>query len=119
MGNFSAALKGFDGAGLKVSPLSFQFERVTGLKAWHLHQLNTGELRLYFDGETPTGDIQQQLAKQLQNIVSGRDYELVEGVWELERGGKFKRVTSDLTCRGKTDVMLVLENPIQRERWNQ
>jgi phenylacetate-coenzyme A ligase PaaK-like adenylate-forming protein len=86
-----------DGAGLKVSPLSFQFERVTGLKAWHLHQLNTGELRLYFDGETPTGDIQQQLARQLQHIVSGRDYELVEGVWELERGGKFKRVTSDLT----------------------
>jgi phenylacetate-coenzyme A ligase PaaK-like adenylate-forming protein len=86
-----------DGAGLKVSPLSFQFERVAGLKAWHLHQLNTGKLRLYFDGQSPAGDIQQHLSKHLQHIVSGRDYELVEGVWGLEHGGKFKRVTSDLT----------------------
>jgi len=85
-----------DGAGLKVSPLSFQFERVAGLKAWHLHQLNTGELRLYFDGETPAEDIRLQLAKQLEHIISGREYELVEGVWEFELDGKFKRVTSDL-----------------------
>jgi len=86
-----------DGAGLKVSPLSFQFEHVAGLKAWHLHQLFTGELRLYFDGEAPCGDIRQQLAKQLECIISGRDYELVEGVWGFELDGKFKRVTSDLT----------------------
>jgi len=85
-----------DGAGRKVSPLSFQFERVAGLKAWHLHQLNTGELRLYFDGETPAEDIRLQLAKQLEHIISGREYELVEGVWEFELDGKFKRVTSDL-----------------------
>ena len=89
-----------DGAGLKVSPLSFQFERVAGLKAWHLHQLSSGALRLYFAGEVlaeVSGEgIQEQLAKQLQKIVAGRDYELVEGVWGLERGGKFKRVTSDL-----------------------
>ena len=85
-----------DGAGLKVSPLSFQFERVAGLKAWHLHQLSSGALRLYFDSEVPGEGIQEQLAKQLQQIVAGRDYELVEGVWGPERGGKFKRVTSDL-----------------------
>jgi phenylacetate-coenzyme A ligase PaaK-like adenylate-forming protein len=85
-----------DGAGLKVSPLSFQFERVAGLKAWHLHQLSSGALRLYFDSEASSEDIHEQLAKQLQQIVTGRDYELVEGVWGLERGGKFKRVTSDL-----------------------
>jgi phenylacetate-coenzyme A ligase PaaK-like adenylate-forming protein len=88
-----------DGAGLKVSPLSFQFERVAGLKAWQLHQLNSGELRLYFDGETGAGDIQSQLAKHLQQIVNGRSFELIEGVWKRERGGKFKRVTSELTGR--------------------
>ena len=82
---------------MKVSPLSFQFEGITGLKAWHLHQLKTGALQLYFDGETPTGDIRQQLAKQMQSIVPGRDYELLEGVRAAERGGKFKRVTSELT----------------------
>ena len=94
-----------DGAGLKVSPLSFQFERVAGLKAWHLHQLSSGALRLYFDSEVPgeatsglPGEgIQEQLANQLQQIVTGRDYELVEGVRGLERCGKFKRVTSDLS----------------------
>jgi phenylacetate-coenzyme A ligase PaaK-like adenylate-forming protein len=85
-----------DGAGLKVSPLSFQFERVAGLKAWQLHQLNSGELRLYFDGETAAGDIQPQLANHLQQIVTGRSFALIEGVWKRERGGKFKRVTSDL-----------------------
>lgn len=86
-----------DGAGMKVSPLSFQFERVAGLNAWRLHQLFTGELRLYFDGETTCGDIRQQLAKQLERIISGRSYELVEGVWGYVADGKFKRVTSDMT----------------------
>jgi phenylacetate-coenzyme A ligase PaaK-like adenylate-forming protein len=90
-----------DGAGLKVSPLSFQFERVAGLKAWHLHQFSSGALRLYFDSEVSDGipdeGMQAQLASQLQHIVAGREYELVEGVWGLERGGKFKRVTSDLS----------------------
>ncbi|MCP4090979.1 MAG: hypothetical protein GY746_14490 [Gammaproteobacteria bacterium] len=89
-----------DGAGLKISPLSFQFERVAGLKAWHLHQLSNGTLRLYFDCETPSGlpgkSIREQLIKQLQEIVIGRDYELMEGVWKLKQVGKFKRVTSDL-----------------------
>lgn len=86
-----------DGVGLKVSPLSFQFERIAGLKAWHLHQISSGALRLYFDSEVPGEGIQEQLAKQLQEIVAGRDYELVKGVWGVERGGKFKRVTSDLS----------------------
>jgi phenylacetate-coenzyme A ligase PaaK-like adenylate-forming protein len=85
-----------DGAGLKVSPLSFQFERVTGLQAWRLHQLETGTLRLYFDAEAPTGDIQQQLVRHLRQIVAGRDCELVEGIWKGEQRGKFKRVISDL-----------------------
>ena len=85
-----------DGAGLKVSPLSFQFERIAGLKAWQLHQLETGDLRLYFDAETTSGDIRPQLSKQLKHIVSGRSFELMEGLWALERGGKFKRVSSDL-----------------------
>jgi len=86
-----------DGAGLKVSPLSFQFERVAGLKAWRLHQLSSGALRLYFDSEVPDEGIREQLARQLQHIVAGRDYELVEGVWEHEHAGKFKRVTSDMS----------------------
>ncbi len=85
-----------DGAGKKVSPLSFQFERIVGLKAWQLHQLDTGELRLYFDAESPDGEIQQQLANELKAIVSGRDHSLHEGVWRLKRTGKFKRVISDI-----------------------
>ncbi len=85
-----------DGAGLKVSPLSFQFEGVAGLKAWQLHQLDSGNLRLYFDSETAISDIRPQLAKQLERIVPGQNIELVEGLWSLERGGKFKRVSSDL-----------------------
>ena len=85
-----------DGAGRKVSPLGFQFERIDGLKAWRLHQLSTGELRLYFDGETAVRNIRQQLAKELVHIISGRDYKLVEGTQRLKLDGKFKRVTSDL-----------------------
>ncbi|MGI9307782.1 MAG: hypothetical protein ACR2P6_00890 [Gammaproteobacteria bacterium] len=83
-----------DGAGLKVSPLSFQFEQIAGLKAWQLHQLSSGTLRLYVDSERPLATIREQLTAQLHNIVAGRDCELVEGVWSAERGGKFKRVTS-------------------------
>jgi phenylacetate-CoA ligase len=85
-----------DGAGMKVSPLSFQFEQVAGLKAWQLHQLSSGALRLYFDSDAPAVDIRTQLTGQLQRIVAGRDCELIEGVWGQVREGKFKRVTSDL-----------------------
>jgi phenylacetate-coenzyme A ligase PaaK-like adenylate-forming protein len=91
-----------DGAGRKVSPLSFQFEKVAGLKAWRIHQLQSGLLRLYVDSETGAGelsdDVRQQLAGQLRNIVPGRSHELVTGIWQLERGGKFKRVVSDVVA---------------------
>jgi phenylacetate-coenzyme A ligase PaaK-like adenylate-forming protein len=89
-----------DGLGRKVSPLSFQFEQVEGLRAWRIHQLKSGVLRLYFDSETSDSklglDVRRELASQLQAIVPGREYELVAGIWKLERGGKFKRVVSDI-----------------------
>jgi len=86
-----------DGAGRKVSPLSFQFEKVVGLIAWRVHQLQAGDLKLYFDAEhgSSDSDLRQQLASQLTTIVPGRNYELLAGIWRLEHGGKFKRVVSD------------------------
>jgi phenylacetate-coenzyme A ligase PaaK-like adenylate-forming protein len=85
-----------DGFGKKVSPLSFQFERVEGLQAWRIHQLSSGELRLYFDAEPSAAmHIQQQLVEHLQSIVPSRGCELLPGIWQLERAGKFKRVVSD------------------------
>ncbi|MDG1462151.1 MAG: hypothetical protein P8R04_01160, partial [Gammaproteobacteria bacterium] len=85
-----------DGSGMKVSPLSFQFESIAGLKSWQLHQLDTGELRLYFTADGTAVDVQKQLGKELQKIVSGRNYVLHAGIWQLQRAGKFKRVVSDL-----------------------
>ncbi|NND53869.1 MAG: hypothetical protein HKN56_02735, partial [Gammaproteobacteria bacterium] len=85
-----------DGAGRKVSPLSFQFERIAGLRAWRIHQLRTGELRLYVDAEQ-AADTQQQLTEHLQAIVPGRQVELTRGIWQLRNAGKFKRVVSDFT----------------------
>ncbi len=85
-----------DGAGRKVSPLSFQFEQVPGLKAWRIHQLQSGELRLYFDAETmPMAIVRRQLISQLKNIVPGRRCELVSGTRKLVLAGKFKRVVSE------------------------
>jgi phenylacetate-CoA ligase len=86
-----------DGAGRKVSPLSFQFEKVPGLIAWRVHQLQAGDLKLYFDAEHGSSDseLREQLASQLTTIVPGRGYELFAGIWRLEHGGKFKRVVSD------------------------
>ncbi len=80
--------------GQRVSPLSFQFEKLPGLQYWRLHQLGTGDLRLYFDASTPetTGP---ELASALATVVPGRKIDLVQGVWKLKRGGKFKRVVSD------------------------
>jgi phenylacetate-coenzyme A ligase PaaK-like adenylate-forming protein len=89
-----------DGAGRKVSPLSFQFEKVPGLSAWRIHQLKSGDIRLYFDvvaGEDKLSEAaRQQLVHELQNIVPGRAHQLLPGVWQLRHGGKFKRVVSDL-----------------------
>ncbi len=81
-----------DGKGQKVSPLSFQFERVGQLQAWRLHQRTGGELQLYFDGAAEAGP---RLANAVRRHVPGRPVELIEGVWQLQRPGKFKRVSSD------------------------
>jgi phenylacetate-CoA ligase len=88
-----------DGAGRQVSPLSFQFEQVDGLKAWRMHQLKTGAIRLYVDLEADGEagrNAHSQLIQQFQNIVPGRDCELLDGTSKLERPGKFKRVISDI-----------------------
>jgi phenylacetate-coenzyme A ligase PaaK-like adenylate-forming protein len=84
-----------DGAGRKVSPLSFQFEQIDGLTAWRVHQQQNGELRFYFDADASATNIQAQLTAHIRHIVPDRDCVLVPGMWKLERAGKFKRVTSD------------------------
>jgi phenylacetate-coenzyme A ligase PaaK-like adenylate-forming protein len=83
-----------DGHGRLVSPLSFQFERFEGLTAWRLHQASDGRLTLYFDASRPavTGPV---LAQALRRLVPDREVRLAEGVWQLKRGGKFKRIISD------------------------
>ena len=85
-----------DGAGRRISPLSFQFEQVPHLTAWRLHQLSDGSLHLYFDAERP--DIAGQfLAQHLHEAVPDRPCRFTEGIWKLDRPGKFKRISSDLT----------------------
>jgi phenylacetate-CoA ligase len=85
-----------DGAGKRVSPLSFQFEQAPHLTAWRLHQLSDGSLHLYFDSERPetTG---QFLARHLAETVPDQPCRITEGIWKLDRPGKFKRVSSDHT----------------------
>jgi len=86
-----------DGKGQKVSPLSFQLEQVEGLKAWRMQQLESGDLRLYFEaGGSPAAGFQEELLNHVKRIVPGRPVELVDGVWKLQRPGKFKRVISDM-----------------------
>ena len=80
--------------GRKISPLAFQFEQVSTLRAWRLHQRADGSLWLYFDAADPAGAA-AGLAHQMARLVPGRPVELVEGVWKLNRGGKFKRVSSE------------------------
>jgi phenylacetate-coenzyme A ligase PaaK-like adenylate-forming protein len=84
-----------DGAGRRISPLSFQFEQVPHLTAWRLHQLVDGSLHLYFDSERPeiAGQI---LVRHLAEAVPDRPCRITEGVRKLDRPGKFKRVSSDL-----------------------
>jgi phenylacetate-coenzyme A ligase PaaK-like adenylate-forming protein len=83
-----------DGAGRRISPLSFQFEQAPHLTAWRLHQLNDGSLHLYFDSERPeaTG---QFLTRYLAETVPDQPCRITEGIWKLDRPGKFKRVSSD------------------------
>ena len=84
-----------DGRGCKVSPLGFQFEQVPGLTAWRVHQLSDGALEIYFDADNarPAAQALQQAVSQ---AVAGRPLRLIEGVWRLQRSGKFKRVSSDM-----------------------
>ena len=87
-----------DGAGRRISPLGFQFERLEGLQAWRLHQSADGGLCLYFDaqpGAAAEPALGQALLAALSRQVPGRPIELVEGVWRLKRAGKFKRIVSD------------------------
>lgn len=83
-----------DGAGRRISPLSFQFEQAPHLTAWRLHQLIDGSLHLYFDSERPeaTG---QFLTRYLTEAVPDQPCRITEGIWKLDRPGKFKRVSSD------------------------
>lgn len=81
--------------GRRVSPLSFQFEQVAHLDAWRLHQSSDGSLCLYFESARPDV-VEQQLERRLADAVPNRPFKLRQGIWRLSRGGKFKRVSSDL-----------------------
>lgn len=83
--------------GQRISPLAFQFEQIAGLQAWRLHQQSDGALRLYFDAAEPAA-VTAELARRLTDIVPDRPFELVEGIWQCARGGKFKRVSSELVA---------------------
>jgi len=85
------------GDGRRISPLSFQFERVPFLDAWRLHQNRDGSLCLYFESAQPER-VTEELGRRLAATVPNRPFELCRGIWRLERGGKFKRVSSDLAA---------------------
>ncbi|MDP6675047.1 MAG: hypothetical protein QGH93_09420 [Gammaproteobacteria bacterium] len=82
--------------GRRVSPLSFQFEQIPHLDAWRLHQNHDGSLCLYFESVHPD-IVAKELGRQLADAVPNQPFEVHEGIWRLGRGGKFKRVSSDLT----------------------
>ncbi|MGI9329662.1 MAG: hypothetical protein ACR2QB_03015 [Gammaproteobacteria bacterium] len=92
-----------DGQGRRLSPLGFQFEELPGLKAWRLHQQADGSLQLFFEAEADDS-LREALVETLAAAVPGQSVELIEGVWKLERGGKFKRVSSDLSPATNTAV---------------
>ncbi|MBT8442238.1 MAG: hypothetical protein KJO76_07625 [Gammaproteobacteria bacterium] len=83
-----------DGAGRKVSPLSFRFERIPNLDAWRLHQRADGSLTLYFDSTRPE-EVGPLLAREMAAAIPGRHCAIETGVWKFSRAGKFKRVSSD------------------------
>ncbi len=87
-----------DGAGRRISPLSFQFERVPELAAWRLHQHGDGSLELYFESTQPEV-VAPLLVRHLADAVPGRPARLTQGIWRLRRPGKFKRVSSELVPR--------------------
>lgn len=84
-----------DGAGRKVSPLSFQFEKVPQLTAWRLHQDGAGALCLYFESSHPE-TVSAELRRQLAAAVPGRPIATAMGIWKPGWAGKFKRISSDL-----------------------
>lgn len=86
-----------DGAGRKVSPLSFRFEQVPHLDAWRLHQQADGALRLYYESAQPA-EVEPRLARELAEAVPDRPFSLDAGIWNLQRPGKFKRVSSDIVA---------------------
>lgn len=84
-----------DGEGRRVSPLGLQFERVAGLLGWRILQRADGGLELFLDaapGCEPGPDMVAQLSRQ----VPGREILLRPGTRTLKRGGKFKRIVSDM-----------------------
>jgi len=83
-----------DGRGRRISPLSFRFEQVPHLSAWRLHQLSDGSLHLYFDSDRPQ-IVRQLLAQYLTEVLPDRPRQITEGIWKLDRPGKFKRISSD------------------------
>ncbi|TDJ47627.1 MAG: hypothetical protein E2O52_02735 [Gammaproteobacteria bacterium] len=92
-----------DGAGNKVSPLSFQFEKVPQLAAWRLHQDGAGALCLYFESSHPD-TVSAELRRQLAAAVPGRPIATVSGIWKSGWASKFKRISSDLRMPGRTSV---------------
>ncbi|MFQ5634438.1 MAG: hypothetical protein ACE5G3_03795 [Gammaproteobacteria bacterium] len=84
-----------DGAGRKVSPLSFRFERVPHLDAWRLHQQADGSLLMYYESARPD-EVEPCLARELADTIPDRPCSIVPGIWRLQRQGKFKRVSSEL-----------------------
>lgn len=84
-----------DGRGARVSPLSFQFERIAGLYAWRIYQDASGRVTVYIDadsGSPAATEVQAQVARQ----VPGREVSCVRGVSRLQLAGKYKRVVSAL-----------------------
>jgi hypothetical protein len=75
--------------------LSFQFEQAPHLTAWRLHQLSDGSLQLYFDSDRP--EITRQfLVRHIAEALPDQPCRITEGIWQLDRPGKFKRISSDL-----------------------
>jgi len=91
-----------DGAGRKVSPLSFRFEQVPHLDAWRLHQQADGSLLLYYESARPA-EVEPQLARELANAIPDRPFAIDAGVWKLQRPGKFKRVSSEFASTGTSN----------------
>jgi len=90
-----------DGVGRRISPLSFQFEQVPGLKSWRIHQLADGNLCLYVDAHegTLSTDTRQQLVGQVQTLVMDQSCQIIAGTHQLNLGGKYKRVVSKIVTR--------------------